>query len=158
MSVVKTSTRFGKKQVSTAVRGSAKKPASNKAKGSSKLNRIKPPRPAGKASAKFSSLKSKQTAVESAKRSIWASMQKITNALINNASNGNLSTAKELFDFAGVYSVAEPEDENAAVAAQPATVSTSEPVAEPPKVHPIDLFLNKLGIEPSTAQPAGEVA
>ena len=34
MSVVKTSTRFGKKQVSSAVRASAKKPASNKAKGS----------------------------------------------------------------------------------------------------------------------------
>ena len=157
MSVVKTSNRFGKKQASTtAARGSGKKPVANKAKGLT--NRSKGHKSAGKSSAKFSSLKSKQMTVESAKRSIWASMQKITNALINSASNGNLSTAKELFDFAGVYSLAEPEDENAAVAAQPASAPAPEAVPEPAKLHPIDLFLNKLGIEPSTAQPDSDVA
>jgi hypothetical protein len=159
MAVVKNSTRIGKKQVSTtAARESFKKPAGNKAKGSLKLNRSKSQKAAGKPSAKFSSLKSKQMAVENAKRTIWASMQKITNALINNASNGNLSTAKELFDFAGVYSLAEPEDENAAVVAQPAPAAGQQTVAEPAKVHPIDLFLDKLGIPPSTAQPESEAA
>lgn len=159
MSVVKNSSRIGKKQVSTtSARESLKKPAGNKAKGSAKQNRSNSHKGAGKASARFSSLKSKQMAVENAKRSIWSSMQNITDALISNAKNGNLSTAKELFDFAGVYSLAEPEEENAAVAAQPAPASVPQAVAEPAKVHPIDLFLDKLGIPPSTAQPESEVA
>ena len=156
MFVVKTSSRFGKKPASINVaRGSAKKPAISKAKNSTKGNTSKPPKNS-KSSTKYSSLKSKQMAVENARRSIWSSMQNITEALISNAKTGNLSTAKELFDFAGGYSLAEPEDENAAVAVPPAPVP--EPVAEPAKVHPIDLFLNKLGIEPSTAQPESEVA
>ena len=159
MSVVKTSSRFGKKQASTIVaRGSSKKAASPKDKGITKSSAAKSPRKGSKPSAKYSSLKSKQMAVENAKRSIWAAMQKITNALISNASNGNLSTAKELFDFAGVYSLSEPEDENAAVAVQPSPACAPAAVAEPAKVHPIDLFLNKIGIEPSTAEPQPEVA
>ena len=160
MSVVKTSSRFGKKQVSTAAaRNSAKKSAGNKTKGPGKANTSKPAKNGSKAAAKYSSLKSKQMAVQSAKRSIWASMQKITDALINNASNGNLSTAKELFDFAGVYSLGEPDEEHAAAAAQPAPTPVPLPaVAEPAQVHPIDAFLNKMGIPPSTALPESDVA
>jgi hypothetical protein len=159
MSVVKTSSRFGKKQASTSAgRTSAKKPARNKAKAGAKPNAGKPQKNNSKSAAKYSSLKSKQMAVENAKRSIWASMPEITKALITNATGGNLSTAKELFDFAGVYSLVEPEDENAAVVAQPVPAPGPEPLSQPAQVHPIDLFLKKIGVEPSTAQPDSEVA
>jgi hypothetical protein len=161
MSVVRTSRRTGKKPALTnAARGSARKPASKKTKTGAKTSGAKPPQKGNsRSSAKYSSVKSKQMAVESAKRSIWASMQDITKALITNATGGNLSTAKELFDFAGVYSLTEPEDENAAVAAQPILVPAPDaPAAEPAKVHPIDLFLNRIGVAPSTAQPESEVA
>ena len=160
MSVVKTSSRFGKKQAPTsAPRGSARKTAGKKAKAGAKTGGTKLPKNNSKGSAKYSSLKSKQMVVENAKRSIWGSIQAITDALINNAERGNLSTAKELFDFAGVYSLTEPEDENAAAASQPVTSPAVEVVtAEPVKVHPIDLFLNKLGVQPSTALPDSDVA
>ena len=56
----------------------------------------------------FSSLKAKQLTVERMKRAIWASLSKINEAIINAASNGNLASAKELFHFAGVYSLPNP--------------------------------------------------
>jgi hypothetical protein len=160
MSVVKTSSRFGKKQAHTsAPRGSARKPAASKAKTGTKIAGSKSQKGSSRSAAKYSSLKSRQMTVQNAKRSIWASVQKITDALITNASSGNLSTAKELFDFAGVYSLAEPEDENAAVAAATVAAPAVEPVAVPPAtVHPIDAFLNKIGVPPSTAVPESEVA
>lgn len=160
MSVVKTSSRFGKKQALTsATRGSAKKAVSNKAKAGAKTGGTKPQKNNSKSSAKYSSLKSKQMVVENAKRSIWGSIQAITNALINNAERGNLSTAKELFDFAGVYSLIEPEEENAAAASQPVSTPASDAVpVEPVKIHPIDMFLNKIGVQPSTALPESDVA
>ncbi len=99
---VKTLSRFRKKQAPTNIpRGSARKPAAGNTKPRTKSVGNKSQKNSSKSSAKYSSLKSKQMAVESAKRSIWASMQDITNALINHATTGNLSTAKELFDFAG---------------------------------------------------------
>jgi len=160
MSVVKTSSRFGKKPApSSATRSSAKKPVSHKTKAGAKSVGSKSQKHNSRSAAKYASLKSKQMVVQNAKRSIWESVQKITNALITNATGGNLSTAKELFDFAGVYSVAEPEDESAAVAAAVAPAPAPELVAvQPAQLHPIDVFLDKLGVPPSTALPESEVA
>jgi hypothetical protein len=153
MSVNKVTGRSGKK---TAVPRSvcSKKPPKKglKAVGSSKSN--KKPR---KSSASYSSLKARQMTVERLKRSIWASLQKINEAIINNATSGNLAAAKELFNFAGVYSLPTPDDEEA-VAAQLAVPASPAATPEPASVHPIDLFFKKLGVEPSTAEPEPEIA
>ncbi len=160
MALVKNSGRFSKKQVSVSGSRSAaarKSLAAKKAKGGTKSSAKhgKSSRP----SARFSSLKSRQMTVESLKRLIWASLHRITAALIGAASTGNLATAKELFHFAGVYSLPAPEEENAASAPAPAPIGeVAGPGVEPGMVHPIDLFFKKIGVEPSTREPESEVA
>jgi hypothetical protein len=96
--------------------------------------------------------------VEKMKRAIWESLLKINDAIISAASNGNLASAKELFHFAGVYSLPNPDEENAAAAALPASAAAPEPPPEPAPVHPIDLFFKKIGVEPSCLEPEPEVA
>jgi len=164
MALVKSSIRFGKKQASASGSRSAasrKSITAKKAKSGSKSAAKKSHAKSSRSSAKFSSLKSRQMTVESLKRSIWASLHRITEALINAASTGNLATAKELFHFAGVYSLPLPEDENAA-AAVPVPVPTPETAAaasaEAGIVHPIDAFFKRIGLEPSTGEPEPEVA
>jgi hypothetical protein len=152
MPLVKSNTRFGKKQAKPAVKKTGAKTVS--AVGESSKSKKK----RGKSTAAFSSLKAKQQTVERMKRTIWASLLKINEAIINAASNGNLASAKELFHFAGVYSLPNPDEENAAVAAMPAYGGETATVAEPAQVHPIDLFFKKIGVEPSCAEPEGEVA
>ena len=165
MALVKSSIRFGKKQASASGSRSAafrKSITAKKAKSGSKSAAKKSHAKSSRSSAKFSSLKSRQMTVESLKRSIWASLHRITEALINAASTGNLATAKELFHFAGVYSLPLPEDENAAAAAVPVPVPTPETAAaasaEAGVVHPIDAFFKRIGLEPSTGEPEPEVA
>ncbi len=162
MALVKSSSRVGKKQSSVSgSRGAAcrKSMAAKKAKSGAKSPTVKSHAKSGRSSAKFSSLKSRQMTVESLKRLVWASLHRITDALIVAASTGNLATAKELFHFAGVYSLPTPEDENAAAAPAPAaTEEPAAPSAEPGMVHPIDLFFKKIGVEPSTREPEPEVA
>jgi hypothetical protein len=47
-----------------------------------------------------------------------------------------------------------PDDENAAAAALPVPApGTEEAAAQPAQVHPIDLFFDKIGVPPSTAEP-----
>lgn len=155
MPLVKSSKRFGKKQGTQVVKKTGAKKAAKKVSAageSSKKKRRGRPAPA------FSSLKAKQLTVERMKRTIWASLLKINEAIINAASNGNLASAKELFHFAGVYSLPNPDEENVAVAAVPMCGGEVSPVAEPAQVHPIDLFFKKIGVEPSCAEPESEVA
>jgi hypothetical protein len=160
MALVKSSRGFGKKQSpasgsrSTATR---KLMAGKKAKSGAK-QAVKSHAKSGRSSAKFSSLKSRQMTVESLKRSIWASLHRITDALIVAASTGNLATAKELFHFAGVYSLPTPEENAATAPAPAATEEAATPRAEAGMVHPIDLFFKKIGVEPSTREPEAEVA
>lgn len=162
MALVKSSRSFGKKQASAPGPRSAasrKSIAAKKAKSGTKSPTAKSHTKGGRSAAKYSSLKSRQMTVESARRSIWASLHRITEALITAASTGNLATAKELFHFAGVYGLPAPEDENAASAPAPAaTEEPAAPSAEPGIVHPIDLFFKKIGVEPSTREPESEVA
>jgi hypothetical protein len=155
MPLVKSSKRFGKKQAPPSAKKSAAKKTSKagRAGGPSKSNKKH-----AKSSATFSSLKTKQMTVERMKRTIWASLLKINEAIINAASNGNLASAKELFHFAGVYSLPNPDEENANVAALPACAGGNVMVAEPAPVHPIDLFFKKIGVEPSCEEPEPEVA
>jgi hypothetical protein len=152
MPFVKSSKRFGKKQSSSAKKPVAKK-TTTKPVTDSKSNRKRT-----KSSAPFSSLKSKQLTVEKMKRAIWESLLKINGAIINAASNGNLASAKELFQFAGVYALPDPDEENAAAVALPARTVAPEAPSEPAPVHPIDLFFKKIGVEPSCLEPEPEVA
>ncbi len=161
MARVKSSRGFGKKQAPVPGSRSAasrKTLVAKKAKNGTKLSGKSHAR-GNRSSAKFSSLKSKQMTVESLKRLIWASLHRITDALIVAASTGNLATAKELFHFAGVYSLPTSEDENAAAAPAPAPMAEmAAPGTEPAMVHPIDAFFKKIGLEPSTEAPESEVA
>ena len=155
MPFVKSSKRFVRKQAQpsakkTVAKKTAKKPVTAV---DSKSNRKRT-----KSSAPFSSLKSKQLTVEKMKRAIWESLLKINGAIINAASNGNLASAKELFQFAGVYALPDPDEENAAALALPARTVAPEAPSEPAPVHPIDLFFKKIGVEPSCLEPEPEVA
>lgn len=161
MALVKSSRGFSKKQTPAAGARSAASRKSMAAKKSKKgiKSPAKSQAKSSRSSAKYSSLKSRQMTVESARRAVWSSLHRITDALITAASTGNLATAKELFNFAGVYSLPVPEDENVVAVAAPAPVAeTAATAAAPGIVHPIDLFFKKIGIEPSTGQPESEVA
>jgi hypothetical protein len=64
------------------------------------VSAAKPVKKHGKSSTAFSSLKARQQVVERVKRTIWASVLEINEAIINLALCGNYSAAKALFDFA----------------------------------------------------------
>src|ERR1019366_7087825 len=55
--------------------------------------------------AAFSTLKSRQQAVERAKLQIWRHLQEINGAIIKLAESGSYLAAKTLFDFAGLYTL-----------------------------------------------------
>lgn len=157
MPLVKSYKRFGKKQATPAVKKTGAKKTAKKVSAAGESSKSKKKRGRSSSSA-FSSLKAKHLTVERMKRTIWASLLKINEAIINAASNGNLASAKELFHFAGVYSLPNPDEENAAVAAVPLCGGETATVAEPAQVHPIDLFFKKIGVEPSCEEPESEVA
>jgi hypothetical protein len=156
MPFVKSCNRFGKKQTAPTVKKTGAKKTAKKVSAAGESSKSKKKR--GRSTQAFSSLKAKQLTVERMKRAIWAALLKINEAIINAASNGNLASAKELFHFAGVYSLPNPDEENAAVAAMPMYGGETATVAEPAQVHPIDLFFKKIGVEPSCAEPESEVA
>lgn len=160
MALIRSSRGSGKKQLPAAGSHSA---ASKKSLAAKKAGGTKPSAKSraksSRSSAKYSSLKSRQMTVESARRAVWASLHRITESLITAACTGNLATAKELFHFAGVYSLPVPEDENAVAAPAPAPIAEAPaPSAEPGIVHPIDLFFKKIGVEPSTMPSEAEAA
>ena len=157
MALVKNLNRFGKKPASGRITSSTKSTAAKKTKAGAKLSSNSHSK-SGRSQAKFSTLKSRQMALENAKRSIWAALQRITDSLIIGATSGNLATAKELFHFAGVYSLPMSEDESAAA---PEPVKSAEEPASangPATVHPIDEFFTRIGIPPSNLPPEAEVA
>jgi len=155
MPFTKSSSLIGKKQAPMPGPSSAvyKKIVSEKkavaahgaaGKSSSKAGRKRP-----RSTAAFSSLKTRQMLVERIKREIWASVLKINDAVIKLALAGNFNAAKALFDFAGVYSLPEPEDENANAAVlagspQPESAEASDPV---------DAFFRSIGMPASCSEP-----
>jgi hypothetical protein len=96
--------------------------------------------------ASFGSLKSRQAVVERAKREIWASMLKINESIIGLAKAGNFNAAKALFDFAGVYSLPEPEGEPAEAATATESAAAADAVAQPQQEDPVDAFFRSIGI------------
>ena len=148
MAFQKSTSPSGKKQVPMPGPNSAaykKIVAAKKAKAAGKGNGKKQSRP----TTAFSSLKSRQMLVERIKRAIWASCLDINDAIILLAKAGNCAAAKALFDFAGVYSLPAPDDENAKAAAIPAAASAPEAV--PAASDPMDAFFRSIGVEPAGA-------
>jgi len=103
----------------------------------------------------FSTVQSRQMLVERIKRKIWASVPNINDAIIGKALAGNLGAAKALFDFAGVYSLPEPEDGNAKAA--PMALASS-PAAGDEALDPVEVFFRSLGVQPPDAKPEPDVA
>lgn len=95
----------------------------------------------------FSSVESRRMLVERLKQKIWASMLNINDAIINLALAGNFNAAKALFDFAGVYSLPQPGDENAKAAPIVGPLSAGE------ELDPVEAFFRSIGVEPPDAQP-----
>jgi len=109
-----------------------------------------------KSTATFSSLKSRQMVVDRVKREIWASVLAINDAIITLAKAGNFHAAKALFDFAGVYSLPETDEQSANAAT--ANTAASAPAATPAAHDPVDAFFRSIGVEPSCAEPEPSVA
>lgn len=100
-----------------------------------------------KSSAAFSTTKSRQQVVERVRRDIWASVQQINEAIINLALCGNAAAAKALFDFAGVYSLPEPDGEASVAPAPAAAPVASAAAASPTPLNPVDAFFKSIGID-----------
>ena len=108
----------------------------------------------------FSTLKSKQLLLERVKREIWAAVLTINRAIIQLASAGNLHAAKALFDFAGVYAVPAPDDDNYVKAgAAPVLVGKPAETSETPsQPDPVESFFRSIGVEPPNALPEPSMA
>lgn len=113
-----------------------------------------------RSTAAFSSLKSRQAVVERIKREVWASVVKINDAIINLALAGNYNAAKALFDFAGVYSLPEAEEEKQTVNASAApALSAPEPVKRgAADVDPVEGFFRSIGEDPAIQIPDAKAA
>ena len=151
-SAVSKSKRLAPKKSGTAKKN-AKAPASTN-----------PPKKAKRHTAAFSTLKSKQQAVERAKLQIWRHLQEINGAVIRLAESGSYLAARTLFDFAGVYTLPTLEEETAPSglpAAPPATGSAPSQLPEqtPPPVNRVEAFLKTLGLDPlSDEEPEPDMA
>jgi hypothetical protein len=122
------------------------------------------PKKARRHSAAFSTLKSRQQAVERAKLQVWRHLQEINGAIIKLAESGSYLAARTLFDFAGVYTLPPLTEEtapSALSAAPPATAAAplGPPEKTPPPVNKIEAFLQTLGLDPlSDEEPEPDVA
>ena len=108
--------------------------------------------------AAFSTLKSRQQAVERAKLQIWRHLQEINGAIIKLAESGSYLAAKTLFDFAGLYTL--PLEEESGLPAAPAAAQAPPSQSpEPPPVNRVEAFLKTLGLDPlSDEEPEPDVA
>jgi len=91
-----------------------------------------PPKKAKRHTAAFSTLKSKQQAVERAKLQIWRHLQEINGAVIRLAESGSYLAARTLFDFAGVYTLPTLEEETAPSGLPAAPPATGNAPSQPP--------------------------
>jgi hypothetical protein len=121
------------------------------------------PKKARRHSAAFSTVKSRQQAVERAKLQVWRHLHEINGAIIKLAESGSYLAARTLFDFAGVYTIP-PLAEESAPSGLPAMPSAMAAPSEPPEksappVNQIEAFLQTLGLDPlSDEEPEPDMA
>jgi len=134
-----------------------------KKSGAAKKN-VKPPastkaaKKARRHTAAFSTLKSRQQAVERAKLQIWRHLEEINGAVIKLAESGSYLAARTLFEFAGVYTLP-PLEEEAAPNPLPAALAAAEAAPSPPPVNRVEAFLKTLGLDPlSDDEPEPDMA
>lgn len=151
MSFIKKSSAAGKKQAPMPGPNSAAYKRIVAAKKNGAVKGAGKPNKKQKTTAAFSSLKSRQMLVERAKREIWASVLKINEAIIKLAQAGNFNAAKALFDFAGVYSLPEPEEESAKGAAGLAA-AVVESASKQAETDPVDAFFRSIGLPETCAE------
>ena len=167
MSGVKIATATGKKPPAmSAGKKQAALPRPKKAGrvgvGKKKAAVEKKPRSKGKKPAlAFSTVESRQKALERVKRAIWCRMSDINEGIIRLAISGNYLAAKALFDMAGVYSLPPlDEQEPSGVAAAPQMDSCARAELPPkiPPVNAVETFFKSLGIEPPGEDPEPDMA
>src|ERR1017187_4571061 len=143
-SAVSNSKRLGVKKIGAAKKNRKAPASSNAAK------------KARRHTAAFSTLKSRQQAVERAKLQIWRHLQEINSAIIKLAESGSYLAAKTLFDFAGLYTL--PLEEETASNALPAAPDAGG-TPSPPPVNRVEAFLKTMGLDPlSDDEPEPDVA
>jgi hypothetical protein len=107
--------------------------------------------------AAFTTLKSRQQAVERAKLQIWRHLEEINGAIIRLAESGSYLAAKTLFDFAGLYTL--PVEEETAASALPVVLSAAQAAPsqspEPPPVNRVEAFLKTLRLDSSSDEEPG---
>jgi hypothetical protein len=104
--------------------------------------------------AAFSTLKSRQQAVDRAKLQVWRHLEEINGAVIKLAESGSYLAARTLFEFAGVYSLPPVEEESALNG-----VAAAVGVAEAPSPNRVEAFMRTLGLDPlSEDEPEPDVA
>ena len=113
-SAVSNSKRLGGKKIGAAKKNRKAPASSNAAK------------KARRHTAAFSTLKSRQQAVERAKLQIWRHLQEINGAIIKLAESGSYLAAKTLFDFAGLYTLPVEEETPASALPQPVKPSAGK--------------------------------
>jgi hypothetical protein len=148
-SAVSNSKRLGVKKIGAAKKNRKAPASSNAAK------------KARRHTAAFSTLKSRQQAVERAKLQIWRHLEEINGAIIKLAESGSYLAAKILFDFAGLYTL--PLEEETAPNALPAAPAAAGGAPSPPPVAPpvnrVEAFLKTMGLDPlSDDEPEPDVA
>ena len=109
--------------------------------------------------AAFTTLKSRQQAVERAQLQIWRHLEEINGAIIKLAESGSYLAAKTLFDFAGLYTLPPLEEESAVPGAPRAAQVAPSQSPEPPPVNRVEQFLKTLGLDPlSDEEPEPDMA
>ncbi len=98
---------------------------------------------------RYASLEARQKAVERSKRSIYAHLNKVTNAHIDLAVKGNCQSAKFLCEFAGIDDLAPTP---ALGKSQPNTSNLSAEVDDDPTKAVLS-FYKKLGMTPPRLKP-----
>jgi len=99
----------------------------------------------------FSSIKAKQMVVDRIKRTIWASFVDINEAIIKLAKLGNCTAAKTLFDFAGVYSLPTPDDDNVNASATPQPIASVAAPGDGKEVDPLEGLFRSIGLQSGNA-------
>lgn len=104
--------------------------------------------------AAYSTVESRQRALERMKRTIWLHLDEINGGIIRLAVAGNYLAARALFDIAGVYSLPPIEEAKALPAAPPVDTTPDDDASS----NSVDAFFKSIGVEPLCGDPEPRAA